>query len=254
MRRICVNTLARMVAACGAGFIAIPPAEADHKVYSPYVEEGVLEFEARGHRTIDPKSDKSEQQTHIYEIAYGVNSWWYTSLFGVLDKQPGEGFRYSATAWENIFQLTPQGKYWADVGLYFEYRKSHIPAAPGEIETKLLLEKDIDPLVVTTNLIFNRDTGRNAGKGVGFEYAARAKYPWKREIQFGVEAFGEPGRLTGFEPIAAQEHSVGPVLLGKFSIDGVPGVFNYNVGYLFGLTPGTPKGTAKWEFEYEIPF
>ena len=229
-------------------------ARADHKVYSPIVEEGVLEFEARGHRTGDSRRDQNDQQTHIYELAYGVNSWWYTSVFGVLTKEPGENFRYGATAWENIFQLTPQGKYWADVGLYLEYRKSHLSGEPSEVETKLLLEKDVDPLVLTANLIFNREIGRNSGKGIGFEYAVRAKYPWKREIQFGIEAFGEPGRLTGFEPISAQQHVVGPVMLGKFSFDGVPGVFNYNIGYLFGVTPGSAKGTVKWEFEYEIPF
>jgi hypothetical protein len=242
------------IAVWGAAVAMVSPAAADHKVYSPYVEEGVLEFEARGHRTYDHKSDNNNQWTHIYEIAYGVNSWWYTSLIGVVDKQPHEGFRYAATGWENIFQLTPQGKYWADVGLYLEYRKSHIPAEPGEVETKLLLEKDVDPLVLTANLIFNRATGRNAGKGIGFEYALRAKYPWKREIQFAVEAFGEPGRLTGFEAIAEQQHQIGPVILGKFNLDGVPGVFNYNLGYLTGLTRGTPKSTLKWEFEYEIPF
>src|SRR5205823_14094093 len=210
------------------GFVAVmsaSPVRADHKVYSPIVEEGVLEFEARGHRTLDSRGDKNDQQTHIYEVAYGVNSWWYTSLFGVLNKEPGKNFRHGATAWENIFQLTPQGKYWVDVGLYLEYRKSHLSGEPSEFETKLLLEKDVDPLVLTANLVFNREIGSNSGKGVGFEYAVRAKYPWKREIQFGIEAFGEPGRLTGFEPISAQQHAVGPVMLGKFSFDGVPGVF-----------------------------
>jgi len=154
-----------------------------------------------------------------------------------------------------FFSLPPQGKYWVDVGLYAEYNKAARGGAfPDELEFKLLLEKDLDPLVVTANLVFNRDIGRNAGKGAGFEYAVRAKYPWKREIEFGVEAFGEPGRLTGFEPISAQEHVIGPVILEKFNVDGVPGVVKYNVGYLFGLTHGSAKGTAKWELEYEIPF
>src|SRR5213592_1314837 len=40
--------------------------------------------------------------------------------------------------------------------------------------------------------------------------AIRELRPWKREIQFAVEAFGEPGRLTGFEAIAEQPHQIGP--------------------------------------------
>lgn len=239
---------------CAAILLSSLPARADHKVYSPIVEQHVLELELRGDRSVDPARARNDQQSHLFELAYGVNSWWYTALFGVLDKPPQAGPQYSATAWENIFQLTPQGKYWLDVGAYFEYRKSHLSGEPDEFESKLLIEKDAGPLVLTANLIFNREIGNGAGKGVGFEYAARANYPWRRDIQFGVEAYGEPGRLTGFEPVSAQPHILGPVISGQFNIGRLPGVFGYNIGYLFGLTPGSANGTAKWELEYEIPF
>ncbi|MDB5394108.1 MAG: hypothetical protein JWM91_1614 [Rhodospirillales bacterium] len=239
---------------CGAALIAISPASADHKVYSPVVEEGVLELEARGQRTVDSAADKNDQQNQVYEISYGVNSWWYTAVFGNLTKDPQGGLQYNATALENIFQLTPQGEYWMDVGLYLEYAKASARNDPDELEFKLLLEKQIAPFVVTANLIFNRDIGPNAGKGAGFEYALRANYPWKRAVQFGVEAFGEPGRLTGLDPVNEQHHLIGPVISGKFNLPILPGNFVYNVGYLFGMTQGSPAGEAKWELEYEIPF
>jgi hypothetical protein len=240
---------------CVTGLLAGTPALADHKVYSPIVEGGVLELEARGHRTVDSSKDKDDDQTHKYEIGYTFNDWWHTSIFAKIAKEPQGSFIYDATAWENIFQLTPQGKYWIDVGLYFEFEKSaHGRGSPDELETKLLLEKDVGPLVLTANLVFNREIGQNSGKGVGFEYAARARYPWTRQVQFGVEAYGEPGRLTGFAAVRDQEHLVGPVVLGKFNVAGGPGVYNYTVGYLFGLTAASAKGTAKWELEYEIPF
>ena len=242
-----------LLALGGAALLAAAPARADHKVYSPYVEEGVLELEMRGHRTFDRSADKDDQQTHKYELGYGVTDWWHAAVFGRIDKEPGEDFRYTATALENIFQLTEPGQYWADVGLYFEYSKSHIAAEPDELEAKLLLQKDVGPLVLTTNLIFNREIGNGAGKGVGFEYAARVNYPWKREVQFAVEAFGEPGRLTGFEATSAQDHVLGPVLLGKFNVGGIPGVFGYEAGYLFGLTDASARGTFKWLLEWEIP-
>jgi hypothetical protein len=229
------------------------PARADLKVYSPYVEQGVLELETRGFRSFDRSSDKDDQQSQIYEVGYGVNSWWSTSIFGRIDKEPGADYRYRATAWENIFQLTEQGKYPVDVGLYLEYQKSHL-GEPDEFETKLLLQRDVGPLAVTANLIFNREIGRGSGKGVGFEYAVRANYPWKRELQFNIEAFGEPGRLTGFEEGSAQQHLLGPVLSGKFNFTNLPGNFIYEAGYLFGLTSGGPQGTVKWLLEYEVPF
>jgi hypothetical protein len=32
------------------------------------------------------------------------------------------------------------------------------------------------------------------------------------------------------------------------------GKLKYEVGYLFGLTQATPRGTIRWRLEYEIPF
>lgn len=240
---------------CGAAVLFAAPAFADHKVYSPIVEEGVVEFETRNHRTFDSSKGRNNEQKHKFELGAGLTSWWHTAFFGEVEKEAQGNARFQAEAWENIFQLTPQGKYWLDVGIYTEYARSlRGRNSPDEFEFKLLLEKEIDPLVITANLVFNREIGRNSGKGVGFEYAARARYPWKPEIQFGIEAFGEPGRFTGFERISDQEHQIGPVVLGKFHIPGFRGVFGYNAGYLFGLTPGTPQGTAKVELEWEIPF
>lgn len=240
---------------CATALLSVSPAWADHKVYSPIVEEGVFEFETRGHRTFDTKKDKNNEQVQRFELGGTFTPWWHTAFFGAVAKEPGGNPRFETEAWENIFQLTPQGKYWLDVGLYAEYAKSlRGRGSPDEIEFKLLLEKDVWPLVLTANLNFDREIGRNSGKGIGFEYAARARYPWRPYLQFGIEAFGEPGRFTGFERISAQRHQVGPTVLGKFHIPGLRGVFGYDVSYLFGLTPGSPKGTLRWELEYEIPF
>lgn len=239
----------------GAGLIVLltAPAWASHKVYSPIVEQGVFEIEVRGHRTTDPSPDKDDGQKNIYELAYGVNSWWTTGVLAELSKEPGDGVKYEATAWENVFQLAAQGEYWIDTGLYFEYAKAAITGEPDEIEGKLLLEKSFTPIVLTGNLIFTREVGANAEDDVGFEYGIRANYPWTRSFQFGIEAYGAPGPLSGFHALSEQEHSIGPVMSGKFNIGSLPGVFVYNIGYLVGLTDASPAGTAKWLLEYEIP-
>jgi hypothetical protein len=247
----------RIAALCALGAAILLPrtaSSADFEIFSPTVEQGVLELEAFGQRSVDPSPDKSNEQVHKFEFSYGVNSWWKTGVELKLKKEPQSNLVYDATAWENIVQLTPQAKYWLDFGLFIEYEHPVTHAAPDEVQLRLLFEKEIELLVVTVNANFSRRIGQNAGQGLEFGYAVRAKYPWKRELQFGVEAFGEPGRLTGFETLSEQEHVIGPVLLGKFNFDGVPGSFNYTAGYLFGLTSGTPKGTAKWKLEYEIPF
>jgi hypothetical protein len=32
------------------------------------------------------------------------------------------------------------------------------------------------------------------------------------------------------------------------------GKIKYELGYLFGITPATPRGAVRWKFEYEIQF
>jgi len=96
--------------------------------------------------------------------------------------------RHQRHCWERA----QQGEYWLDAGLYLEYARGW-RGQPDEFETKILLEKAVQPLVLTANLIFNKQAGQNADKGIGFEYGVRAKWPWTRGLQFGVEAFGESG-------------------------------------------------------------
>jgi hypothetical protein len=242
---------------CALGAFALLSAEAaaaERKVTTPRVEEGAWEFEARGDYTVGSSAGGDGRQTQEYEIGYGITSWWQTAVTGRLKQRPEEKLLYEATGWENVFQLTSPGKYWLDLGLYAEYSRSAKRSDPDELELKLLLEKTADPFVVTANVVFDRDLGKGAGKGVGLGYAVRAAFSWKREVQFGVEGFGEPGRLTGFRPLSAQEHILGPVILGKVDIAGTAGTLKYNVGYLFGLTKGSRKGLIKWELEYEVAF
>ena len=55
------------------------------------------------------------------------------------------------------------------------------------------------------------------------------------------------------EQRAEQQHRIGPVLVGVSNFAPY-GNLKYEVGYLFGLTEATPRGTVRWRLEYEIPF
>ena len=49
-----------------------------------------------------------------------------------------EHFYYGATAIENYFQLTPQGKYWADLAFFTEFeRPSSSKSAPSEFPNRI---------------------------------------------------------------------------------------------------------------------
>ena len=223
------------------------------KVYSPIVEEGELEFELRGHGSVARPSSNSDVQAHRFEISYGVNSWWATGLFGEMQQNPGSGLRYAVTGFENIFQLTPQGKYWADLGLYLEYNRGARRDDTDEFEVKFLFEKQIQPFILTANLAFAQEIGRNAATGVGFEYTAVAKAPVRHGIDLGVQVVGGMGKIGRFETFSHQEFAVGPVLSGSTRLGNLPGKLKYEVGYLFGVG-ASARGLPKYIVEYEFPF
>src|SRR5204862_454382 len=80
----------------------------DLKIRSPIIEPHELEFENNfvfGHG-----------KTAVHELEYGFIDWLKLGVEAELAADPGHGFRYDSAALEGFLQLTPQGKYWADVG------------------------------------------------------------------------------------------------------------------------------------------
>jgi len=221
------------------------PAHASHKVYSPSVEKGELEIEARGH--IDNDNARKDK----FEIGYGVTDRWFSSLFVEYEKEPGGDYEHEATAWENIFQLTETGKYWADVGLYFEYEWPKDSDKPEKLETKLLLEKTVSRFVHTANLVFEKEIGSGAADEVEVGYAWRSAYHYSRHFNPAIEAYGSFGNLDDLGINDSQTHQLGPVARGTFRL-GPKSALVYEAGYLFGLTDASPDGSFKWLIEYEL--
>lgn len=225
---------------------------ASHKVYSPKVEQGEVELEVRGHRTFDNDAAKSGQEKFKVEAGYGVTDYWFTSVFGEIEKSDSGSYKYEATAWENIFQLTEQGKYWVDVGLYLEYEHPRDAAANDQLEVKFLLEKMTGKFVHTANLVFAREVA-GSSKATNFEYAWRTKYLMDKHFEPGFEIYGEMGEVGHVSPSDQQDHRIGPVVYGEFASES-KSKWKYELGYLFGIRDAAPDGTLKALLEYEFRF
>lgn len=229
-----------------------PRAEAAHKIYSPTIEKGELEIEARGHVDSDSNSAADGARQDKYEIGYGFTNWWFSSIFAEYERAPGEPFKHAATSWENIFQLTEPGKYWLDVGAYLEY-EDPVGNAPRKIETKLLLEKPVGQFVNTANIVLERQIGGGASNDVGLSYAWRTKYKMRPEFEPGIEIYGDLGTFDELNAGNKQSLQLGPVFAGKYGLGG-RSKLGYEFGYLFGLSSASPAGTVKWLLEYEYVF
>jgi len=230
--------------------LVIPYGYADPKVYSPIVNSGVLAFENRGNVTLDNDGDKGGSQRHVFELEYGINDWWKTAAVARLDKSASSSLRYDSIAWENILQLTDQGKYWLDAGIYLEYQLKDDNDAPDIFEGKLLLEKNIQGYQHTLNLTIEQELGSKGDDDLEFEYAWRTRKKLTDKLKLGFEAFGKLGELRDIKATEDQDHRAGPVVYHEFNLGDLE--VEYKLAWLFGLTSATPDHTFRWQIE--IPF
>ena len=233
------------------GLLSSQNAWATKKVYSPHVEKGELELEARGQYDFDNRESKDAGQKQKYAIGYGVTDRWFTEVYGEWEKDPetGEGLEYEATDWENRFQLSEPGAWWADTGLYFEYEFASKSEHADKIEGKLLLEKQFGDFVHTVNFILEKEVNGKEEAGLEGGFAWSGRYRWKQWLEPGVEWHSDLGELNHTGDFDAQKHQLGPVIYGKLADH-----IKYDVGYLFGVTDAAPEGLFKWILEFEHRF
>lgn len=244
-----ILALAALTATASPVILAPVAAQAD-KVYSPIIDEGEWELESRQLFSHDGDPAQNGQQKHIFEAAYGAKSYWSTGVLLEVERAPGEDAKATHVAWENIFQLTPQGKYWIDVGAYVELEKG-LNGEANEIETKLLLEKEIYRWVATTNLIFKKDIS-GEDLNLKFAYNWRVKYRLNPKFELGVEGYGKMGEIRDFSPASEQYQALGPAILGRLPLGA--GHIRYDIAYLRGLTDATPTSSFQFNLEYEFRF
>jgi hypothetical protein len=258
MKQLRLPRKATIIALAAAGAALTASARADIgelKVYSPLIETGVLEFEYRGARTFDSDPAKNDAEAQKFSLGYGLTNWWFFEAYGALAKDPGGTTHFDGTEWESVFQLTEPGEYWANFGLLAEYeRVQNRKTDSDEIAIGPLIERDFGPLTADLNLIFTRQIGPNISeRGIGFGYRLQTRWRYLPQFQPGIEAYGDLGPIGAVNPLREQQHLLGPVFQGRFTLGSIPGNLQYNIGYLFGLTHESPGGVAKFILEYELP-
>lgn len=230
----------------------------EFKLRSPIVDFRELEFEHFGQTTFDVrKSGLSNNQFYNNEIEIGVLPFLKLGVEGNLAAPSGENLQYDATGVESFLQLTPQGKYFADLGFFIEVERPRQrggePAAG--ITFGPLVQSELGAIgsigmLHTLNLLFTKEIGRHASGATPIQIAWESRLRVHPLFQPGIEYFGQVNRD---EP---DQHRLGPVIVSDLSLAsfGLRGKVRSELGYLGGLTAATERGTIRWHLEYEIPF
>ncbi|HKW53485.1 MAG TPA: hypothetical protein VJO12_07325 [Stellaceae bacterium] len=248
-----------------AGWLALglclgaPVAHAEFKLRYPSVEYREMEIEHNGDTTFDKaNSGKSNNQSYTNEIEYGITPFLQLGIEGASAAPSGENLGYAATALESTFQLTPQGKYWADLGFFAEYDHAATRSGADSFTFGPLIQKEVPNVygidtVHTLNLLFGKEVGRNRTDDTPFLFAWQSRLRVNPLFEPGVELFSQIDNIASPGQLAEQQHRLGPMFAGAYSVAPY-GNLKYEVGYLFGLTRATEQGTVRWRLEYEIPF
>ena len=110
----------------------------DMKVYSPIVEKGDLQFEIIGNVVIDDDEEYHGFKHQEFELEYGVNNFWATSITASLIEPAGKGVKYDILGWENTLQFTEEGRYWLDFGFHTEIEVNDEGDEPHNLEGRFL--------------------------------------------------------------------------------------------------------------------
>jgi hypothetical protein len=234
---------------------AAPVALADFKVHLPDAETGEFELEEVGSYGNSGNTATNNEQSFVHELGYGLNDWWHTEVEFETFRPPGPGnhLKFDQITSENQFVFTEPGEYWLDAGWFWEYGQGLIRSNPSETTFGPTLRKEFFHTINTVNIFFEKDFGKRADGHLNFQYAWETRIALGTPVEPGFQAYGTVGPVGKPLPISQQDHRIGPQLFANISQLG-PGSLKMNGGILFGLTPGEPRRTLRWQLEYELHF
>jgi hypothetical protein len=242
-----LKSVARRVAAlaiiCGLAANAAC-ADNDFIVYSPYVVQGQSEVELYGFSSRDARSELNGASGYNLSVAHAFNGWWKAEVYlGSFNRDPGGSTHPSGYEFENTFQLTDPGEFWADAGFLASYEYSKLPAIPDSIEFGPLFEKLSGRLEQRLNFIWKRPLG--SGAGVSNEF--RSAYSISYRMNYGAAVLS-PGIEVYYRP-GDSANQLGPVLYGEFR-SAAGSELEYSIGEVFGINQGAPDRTLLARVEY----
>ncbi len=245
--------------------LAPTTSRADFHIRSPYeIDFGELEIEHNGDAVFDRRPSQQGASSYTLELGTGLTPWWHTEIEFNAGQDPGpnQPLLLTGAVWENMIQLTEPGEYWLDTGFYFEYGQSltrGAHAGPNELTFGPIASKQIGHFTHTINLFVTRQLGPDqTSQGLDFSYAWQSRWDLWAPLSPAVEIYGDTGTLGSVPKFNQQQLLFGPVAVGEMHLNdlglGHAGKIKYELGWLFGATSETARGTLKWRLEVEILF
>ncbi len=180
------------------------------------------------------------------EITQGITPWFEIGSYLFLSGNKGDYLlHYVGNHIRPRFRIPEKWNWPLGLSLSTEigYQRRQYSEDTWTLEIRPIIDKEYQNFYVAFNPAVDYSIrGLNHDAGPQFSPAIKMSYKFGNKVkaEVGFEYYGSLGAFKKIDPLALQQHQLGPVV----DIDISP-LWEINVGYMFGLTPATDKGIIK---------
>ena len=252
-----------LLAIAAWAFAASPAAAQDNyeiQVYSyETVEPGHTMVELHSNFTIEG----SKQQTnglyptnHAFhetlEITHGFTDWFETGFYIFTSARSGQGWQWVGDHIRPRFRVPEKWHWPVGVSLSNEigYQRRQFSEDTWTWEMRPIVDQKISRWYWSLNPTFDRSFhGPGVKNGMVFSPNFKFSYDFSPKIAAGLEYYGSVGPVTGFDPVAQQQHQIFPAV----DLNLAP-QWEINFGLGVGVTRSTDHLIAKMILGYRFNF
>jgi hypothetical protein len=180
------------------------------------------------------------------EVTHGFAPWFEAALYTFTSARASYGWTWVG----NHLRLrgaVPAAWGWpVGVSLSTEvgYQRRAFSADTWTMELRPIVDKQLGRWYLALNPTVDRSFhGPGTAQGVVFSPNVKVGYDVTRKINAGLEYYGSLGPLSGFDPVAQQQHQIVPSLDLNLGPD-----WEFNFGIAVGLTHSTDRLLVKTIF------
>jgi chitodextrinase len=177
------------------------------------------------------------------EITHGFTPWFEAAVYTFTSAQARYGWDWVG----NHLRLrgrVPEAWGWpvgVSLSTEFGYQRRAFSADTWTLELRPIVDKQVGRWYLAFNPTVDRSFhGPGTSQGVVFSPDLKVGYDFTKKINAGVEYYGTLGPLSGFDPVAEQQHQIVPSLDLNVSPD-----WELNFGVAFGVTHATDRLLVK---------
>jgi len=186
------------------------------------------------------------------EITRGFAPWFETGLYIFTSARAGDGWDWVGSHIRPRFRA-PDSWHWpvgVSISNEIGYQRRKFSPDTWTWEIRPIVDKQVGRWYWSLNPTLDRSFhGESVAKGFEFSPNFKFSYDATKKIAAGVEYYGAMGPVTGFDPLAEQQHQIFPTLDLKLAPQ-----WEINIGVGDGFTRSTDRLIVKWIIGYRFNF